>query len=88
MYVIAKGSSAPHYTNNVGEQYLMWATDSREGLEEFKHDLEDRDCYVDIHSSGDATFVEGRDPDGIRIVVAHPSPQQHPRSVLDSRFFS
>lgn len=27
--------------------------------------------------------MEGRDPDGIRIMIAHPSPAQRPRSVLD-----
>jgi hypothetical protein len=30
----------------------------------------------------------GRDPDGIRIMVAHPSPEELPRSVVDARLYS
>jgi hypothetical protein len=43
---------------------------------------------MDTHASGGVTFVEGRDPDGIRVVIAHPSPLQLPRSSLDSRIYN
>ncbi|WP_176980809.1 hypothetical protein [Paramicrobacterium humi] len=54
----------------------------------FTKELSSRNCYIDTHTSGDVTFVEGRDPDDIRIVIAYPSPSERPRSILDSRFYS
>jgi hypothetical protein len=32
------------------------------------------------------TFVYGIDPDGIRVLITHPNPQQFPREVIDERF--
>lgn len=66
----------------------MWGTDTSEALGRFTKELSSRNCYIDTHTSGDVTFVEGRDPDDIRIVIAYPSPSERPRSILDSRFYS
>lgn len=88
IYLIAKGHRVEHPTGGIGHEFLMWATDSAEGLEHFERVLKDRGYYSDSHTSGGVRFVEGRDPDDIRVVVAYPSPEQLPRSVLDSRFYS
>lgn len=37
---------------------------------------------------GGVRFVDGHDLDGIRVVIAHPSPEQQPRSMLDPHFYS
>jgi len=88
MYLIAKGSRAQHPSGGVGHEFLMWATDSVEGLEHFEQVLRDCGRYSDTHTIGGVRFVEGHDPDGIRVVIAHPSPEQRPRSMLDPRFYS
>ncbi|WP_138445139.1 hypothetical protein [Sinomonas susongensis] len=62
--------------------------DTPEGLQQFEDTLKSAGSYADTHSSDGVTFVEGRDPDGIRVVIAHPSPLQQPRSSLDSRIYS
>ncbi|MCH6468643.1 VOC family protein [Sinomonas terrae] len=88
IYLVAKGEDAPHPLEGIGAQYLMWAVDTPEGLQQFEASLKSASLYSDTHSSGGVTFVEGRDPDGIRVVIAHPSPLQQPRSSLDNRIYS
>ncbi|MET3922416.1 hypothetical protein ABIB26_003376 [Arthrobacter sp. UYEF20] len=88
VYLIAKGSREPHPTGGIGDRYLMWATDSVEALDHFAQLLKDLGRYTYTHSAGEVTFVEGGDPDGLRVVIAHPSPLQRPRSVLDARLYS
>lgn len=88
LYLLAKGDEAPHPTGGIGTHHLMWATDDPDSLTDIAEKLKSLGNYTDTHTSGGVTFVEGRDPDGIRIVVAHPSPEQRPRSVLDWRLYN
>ncbi|MFB9165772.1 beta-phosphoglucomutase family hydrolase [Arthrobacter psychrochitiniphilus] len=88
IYLVAKGSRKGHPTGGIGEQHLMWATDSAQALTHFEQVLKDRGAYTYTHTSAGVTFVEGHDPDGTRVVIAHPSPQQQPRSVFDSRLYN
>jgi hypothetical protein len=39
-------------------------------------------------ASGGVSFVTGHDPDGVRIIVAHPSPVKLPRSVIAARLYT
>ena len=88
LYLTARSHRAQHASGGIGVQYLMWATDSEEGLKHFEQAFKDLGRHTDTHSAGGVRFVEGRDPDGIRVVVAYPSPEQRPRSVLDARFYT
>ena len=83
LYLIEKGDRAQHPAGGIGVQYLMWATDSTAGLARLEQALDARGSPTHTHASGGVRFVVGRDPDGIRVVIAHPSPEQRPRSVLD-----
>jgi catechol 2,3-dioxygenase-like lactoylglutathione lyase family enzyme len=87
IYLVEKGREAPHPLEGIGTQYLMWGVDTLEGLHQFEEALKSAEGYTDTHTSGGVTFVEGQDPDGIRVVIAHPSPLQLPRSSLDSRIY-
>lgn len=88
LYIIERGKHAERHPNGLGHHLLMWATDSGEGLESLQQALRDTGSYVDTHISGGVTFVEGRDPDGLRVVIAHPDPAQKPRSIFDSHLFA
>jgi catechol 2,3-dioxygenase-like lactoylglutathione lyase family enzyme len=88
LYIIERGRHAEHHPGGLGHHLLMWATDSREGLSFFEQALKDAGRYTGTHSAGEVTFVEGRDPDGIRVVVAHPDPAHRPRSVFDSHLYT
>ena len=88
LYLVAKGSHQEHPTGGIGEHHLMWSTDSPAALAHFERVLKDLGGYTYTHTDGEVVFVEGRDPDGIRVVIAHPSPEQQPRSVLDGRLYN
>ncbi|MEO6999502.1 MAG: VOC family protein [Terracoccus sp.] len=87
MYLMARGDREEHPTGGIGHEYLAWAVDTPDALDHFAQALKNCGGYVDRHTSGGVQFVEGRDPDGIRVVIAYPTPQQVPRSVLDPRFY-
>ncbi len=88
IYLVAIGDRQEHRTGGIGEHHLLWTTHSATALDHFEQLFKDRGCYTYTHVSGGVTFVEGSDPDGIRVVVSYPSPQQHPRSVLDGRLYN
>jgi catechol 2,3-dioxygenase-like lactoylglutathione lyase family enzyme len=88
LYIIERGKRAEHHTGGLGVHLLMWSTDSVKGLEYFEQALKDTGSYTDTHTAGEVTFVEGRDPDGLRIVIAHPDPAQRPRSVFDTHLYA
>jgi catechol 2,3-dioxygenase-like lactoylglutathione lyase family enzyme len=88
LYIIERGKYAQRHPNGLGHHLLMWATDTPEGLESLKQALQATGSYVETHVSGGVTFLEGRDPDGLRVVIAHPDPAQQPRSIFDSHLFA
>jgi hypothetical protein len=88
LYIIERGKRAERHPGGLGHHLLMWATDSAKALEHFEQALKDAGRYTGTHTAGDVTFVEGRDPDGLRVVIAHPDPAQRPRSIFDSHLYS
>lgn len=88
LYIIERGKHAQRHPSGLGYHLLVWATESHQGLERLQQTLQEMGSYVDIHKAGDVTFVEGRDPDGLRVIIAHPDPAQQPRSVFDSHLFT
>lgn len=89
IYVIAKGPREPHPTGGIGDRHLIWAAGSVAALEHFEAVLRSRGAHTETYTDvGGVTFVEGRDPDGIRVMIAHPGPQERPRSVVDGRLYN
>lgn len=81
-------SEAPPRRRRIGAtgvQYLMWATDNRAELLRISQRLFAYDVATFTYTENGVTFVEGCDPDGGRVIVAHPSPSQLPREVIGSR---
>lgn len=87
LYLMGVGAETQHPSGGVGVQYLMWATDSADDLRRFEAALRRRGCYADTHEEDGVSFVEGHDPDGIRVVIANPGPDQLPRRSLDARLY-
>jgi hypothetical protein len=91
IYLIAKGRGAPHHPGGIGVQYLMWAVETAAALADLEQAIKDRGgstCRTHTYASGGVSFLESRDPDGIRILVAYPSPERLPRSLVESRLHS
>jgi catechol 2,3-dioxygenase-like lactoylglutathione lyase family enzyme len=88
IYLVERGTHAIHPLDGIGPHGLMWAVGGAAELDRFRAALEAEGAYVDSFTEGDITFVEGRDPDDLRVVVAYPGPRARPRTVLSSRFYS
>jgi catechol 2,3-dioxygenase-like lactoylglutathione lyase family enzyme len=88
IYLIARGTRAEHPSGGIGHQYLIWAVGSDAELRDVAAALTDRHRHPDLTTSGGVSFVTAHDPDGIRIVVAHPSPQKLPRAVVAARLYT
>lgn len=88
IYLRARGAGAQHALGGLGVQYLTWTTDSEEGLRHFERVLRDHHSYFGTHASGGVSFVEGRDPDDVPVIIAYPSPEQLPRHMLNPRFYA
>lgn len=88
IYLIARGSRAEHPSGGIGVQYLIWTVDSQQDLEESSARLSNQGRRTDTFTSGGVTFVASRDPDGIRILITHPSPEDLPRSVVDIHLYA
>jgi hypothetical protein len=85
IYLRSKGPSRRQRTGATGIQDLMWATDSQTELLRISQRLFAYDVATFTYTENGVTFVEGCDPDGGRVIVAHPSPTQLPREMIASR---
>ena len=72
--------------DSVGVQYVLWATDSAAELHRIATRLHALDRSTYTHTANGVTFVDARDPDGIRVLLAHPSPAQLPRGLIAPQF--
>ncbi|MFC9351731.1 VOC family protein [Arthrobacter sp. NPDC057013] len=88
LYLIERGKREERHSGGLGQHLLMWATDTAEGLKYFEQALKEMGRYTETRTAGGITVVEGRDPDGIRVMVAHPDPSERPRSVVDSHLYT
>ncbi|MDI9960809.1 VOC family protein [Rhodococcus sp. IEGM 1237] len=84
MYV-QKDASRPNISN-IGVRYVMWSADTEEELARIGARLRAYDASTFTQVVGGVTFVDGCDPDGIRVIVAYPSPEQLPRELIAPRF--
>lgn len=89
IYLVSKGSGTSHASGSIGPQYLMWATDSAAALEHMEGALREHGGAPAYRfTSGGVMFVRGHDPDGIRVVIAYPSPAIRPRSLVGSHLYT
>ena len=84
IYLVARGSRASHPLGGIGYQCLIWTVGSAAELDDLEQVLSERGHYTYSRTTRGVRFLSTRDPDGIRILVAHPSPEELPRSVVDA----
>ena len=53
-------------------------------LDDLERAIQARGHRTYRHTSGGITYLAGRDPDGIQIVVTHPGPDALPRVLIDN----
>jgi hypothetical protein len=69
----------------LGVHYLMWATDSQSAMQRITDRLRAYDSAVYSHTVEGMTILEGIDPDGLRVIVAYPTPRRLPRTAIAER---
>ena len=85
VYLHSRQSFHRRGAGSLGCQHLMWATGSESDLGEVTQRLRAYDTAAYSHTENGVTFLEGCDPDRGRVIVAHPSPRQLPRTVIAER---
>ena len=88
IYLIARGPNTTHSSRGIGLQYLIWAVGSEAELRDAAVAIGSRGGRTSSYTSGGVSFVAFRDPDGIRVLLAHPSPGKLPRSVIGARLYA
>jgi catechol 2,3-dioxygenase-like lactoylglutathione lyase family enzyme len=83
----AMGRTAPHPLGSVGVQYVVWMAAGEEDLARAERALAARDAHRETRSHDGVTLVEGRDPDGIPVMICYPGPDQRPLRELPARIY-
>jgi catechol 2,3-dioxygenase-like lactoylglutathione lyase family enzyme len=83
----AMGANAPHALGSVGPQYVIWTAAGEDDLSRCEQALKARSAHTETRSSAEVTAVEGRDPDGLVVLVVHPGPDQAPLHELPVRIY-
>lgn len=58
---------------DVGVQFVVWTARDKDDLDRCERELKARDAFVSVSDEQGSRVVEGRDPDGIPIVVVYPA---------------
>ncbi|WP_079189765.1 VOC family protein [Actinacidiphila paucisporea] len=89
LYLRVMGSGGEHPLGAIGVQYVIWTADSAEDLQRCERLLKERDAHVASRESGEGvTVVEGRDPDGLPLVITHPGPHGAARQEIMARIYA
>lgn len=67
----AIGPRGEHALGAVGVQYSCWLASDLEDLRRCERYLDERSALVESTTADDRTVVEGRDPDGLPVMVMH-----------------
>jgi catechol 2,3-dioxygenase-like lactoylglutathione lyase family enzyme len=86
IYLRTHEASRTDGITEIGVEQIIWSADSEEELQRIEQRL--RIYYPSTYSNtlGGISFVDGVDPDDIRVLITYPTPQQLPREVIDRRF--
>jgi catechol 2,3-dioxygenase-like lactoylglutathione lyase family enzyme len=83
----AMGHQAPHPLGSVGVQYVVWTAAGEDDLARAERALAARGAHRETRSHGGVTLAEGRDPDGIVVMICYPGPDQRPLRELPARIY-
>ena len=83
----AMGHTAPHPLGSVGIQYVVWTAAGEEDRARAERALAARGAHLETRRHNGVTLAEGRDPDGITVMVCYPGPDQRPVRELPARIY-
>lgn len=89
LYVRTLGDQAQHPIGSVGVQYVVWTAASEADLDRCERVLRELSLQQVTRRTTDGfCAVQGRDPDGVPVVVTFPGPQQSPRHEIVQSIYS
>ncbi len=88
VYLRSIGPKGEHPMGAVGIQYTIWAADGPDDLRRCERFLKDRSAHVATDSGDGYTVVEGRDPNGLTVMVDYPGPDRTSRREIMTRVYA
>jgi catechol 2,3-dioxygenase-like lactoylglutathione lyase family enzyme len=89
LYLRVMGAGGEHPLGAIGVQYVIWTAAGPEDLARCERHLKQRSAHLSTRETSDGiTMVEGRDPNGIPVVLTHPGPQGAAREEIMSRIYA
>jgi CBS domain-containing protein len=85
LYLHQVSDDATHRSNGLGVQWVAWTAGGDEDLDRCTEMLKARGAYVGRHVMESINIVEGRDPDGLPVLITYPGPDLAPRHLIDAR---
>lgn len=82
LYLRQVGDEAIGRREGVGVQAVSWTAGGRDDLDRCKELLEKCGGYVGLDTRKGITILEGRDPDGLPVLIAYPGPDEAPRDFI------
>jgi catechol 2,3-dioxygenase-like lactoylglutathione lyase family enzyme len=82
------GGNAARALGGIGVQYVVWTASSEQDLQRCEQVLRARSAHIETRTAGGQNAaVEGRDPDGVEVVVTYPGPDLAPLHELPVRIY-
>lgn len=89
LYLRVMGAGGEHPLGAIGVQYVIWTADGPDDLARCERLLKERSAHLSTRETSDGiTMVEGRDPNGIPLVLTHPGPHGAARDEIMSRIYA
>jgi catechol 2,3-dioxygenase-like lactoylglutathione lyase family enzyme len=88
LYLRDKGERASHALGSVGVQYVIWAAPDEESLRRCERFLKAGSAHVATQDVAGFTLVEGRDPNGLPVMITYPGPDLVERHQIMARIYS
>src|SRR6266511_1899242 len=74
-------------TGGIGVRWVAWTAGGARDLDRCADLLKERGAYERQDTSEGITVLEGRDPDGLPVLITYPGPDQAPRHMIHPRIY-
>jgi catechol 2,3-dioxygenase-like lactoylglutathione lyase family enzyme len=88
LYLRQMGERTPHPLGAIGVQYVIWTASSAADLDRCEGAMNEHCRHVSRRAIDGVTFLEGEDPNGVTVVIAHPGPDQSARHAIMQRVYT
>jgi catechol 2,3-dioxygenase-like lactoylglutathione lyase family enzyme len=88
LYLRAVGPHAPHAIGGIGVQCSVWTAPDEAELDRCEQVLKRLNAHTTTHVAEGFSWVEGRDPNGVPVMVSHPGPGRAIRHQIISRIYA